>query len=342
MQQQKPAQLSEDVQFLHASVFKQVQGCGDIIGSILLICKFVTENTIPVQFEVTKLRQIALRSMDKETSTYLWHVNALIAASSDFEHLLLGIEMMFERFLGSSQLFLKEKAKQKAKALTDARDTKFLGNEIVSFVNSYYEETESTNGSPNQEIENHENDSKEPTTTENILKTPIRRRSADRGSMDVEAMTEGVKGMTTATTIQCEWLNDENSDANANANVRVSNVSPMLGHPTTDTTGMCCVKGDVLQEYRGKISSPISFRMRQQKRMMQSERGSRAPSASTSFMSYGQQNKGSVDVSLLDNMHLMETQSRVSLEPEVASPFDVNKFAQSVDMSVDMHGSHVF
>lgn len=341
MQQQTPAQLSEDVQFLHASVFKQVQGCGDIIGSILLICKFVTENTIPVQFEVTKLRQIALRSMDKETSTYLWHVNALIAASSDFEHLLLGIEMMFERFLGSSQLFLKEKAKQKAKALTDARDTKFLGNEIVSFVNSYYEETESTNGSPNQENENgHENDSKEPTMTENIiLKTPIRRRSADRGSMDVEAMTEGVKGMTT--TIQCEWANDENSDSNANVRV-----SPMLGHPITDTTGM--VKGDVLQEYRGKISSPISFRMRQQKRMMQSERGSRAPSASTSFMSYGQQNKGSVavsaDVSLLDNMHLMETQSRVSLEPEVASPFDVNKFAQSVDMysSTSPHGSHVF
>merc|ERR1711971_591677 len=194
---------------------------------------------------------------------YLWHVNALIAASSDFEHLLLGIE-------------------------------------IVSFVNSYYEETESTNGSPNQELESgHENDSKEPTTTENILKTPIRRRSADRGSMDIEAMTEGVKGLTTATTIQCEWLNDENSDSNTNANAR-TNVSPMLGHPITDTTGM--VKGgDVLQEYRGKISSPISFRMRQQKRMMQSERGSRASSASASFMSYGQQNKGSVDVSLLDN-----------------------------------------
>merc|ERR1712129_125084 len=135
-------------------------------------------------------------------------------------------------------------------------------------------------------------------------------------------------------------------------NVRVSNVSPMMGHPITDTTGMCCVKGgDVLQEYRGKISSPISFRMRQQKRMMQSERGSRAPSASTSFMSYGAfeqaqaQSKAmgsvavSVDASLLDDMHLMETQSRVSLEPEAASPFDVNKFAQSVDMySNSPHG----
>lgn len=347
-QQQKQAQLSEDVQFLHSSVFKQVQGCGDIIGSILLICKFVSENSIIVHFDVSKLRQIALRSMDKETSTYLWHVNALIAASADFEHLILGIEMMFERFLGSSQLFLKEKAKLKAKAQTDARDTKFLGNEIVSFVNSYYEETESTNDSPaanheKETIANQEKQEKQEKicigATENIMKTPIRARHKNA----IDGLEKGMKGLTTA--IQCEWLNDENENRNANVNVNMT-ASPMLNHPSTDTSkAMAMAKGgDALNEYRGKISSPISFRMRQQKRMMQSERGSRAPSASTSFMSYGAfeqaqaQSKAmgsvavSVDASLLDDMHLMETQSRVSLEPEAASPFDVNKFAQSVDM----------
>jgi len=345
--QQKPAQAhtSKDVQFLYSSVFKQVQGCGDIISSILLICKFVTENSVPVQFDVAKLRHIALRSTDKDTSTYLWHVNALIAASSDFEHLLLGLEIMFERFLGSAALFVKEKAKQKAQAQTEARDTKFLGNEIVSFVNSYYED------SPNQENDTagkagksgkagkvgkaerkHTDDAKSRTppnanitvtTTDNILKTPIQQRGADLG----DPMGQGMKGFKARTSaIQCEWLNDEN--ANANVNMKRS---PM------DAMEMGLEKGDALQEYRGKISSPISFRMRQQKRMMQSERGSRAPSSSTSFMNFQQQNnKGSVapsvDCSLLDDMHLMETLSRVSLEPEVASPFDVNKFAQSVDM----------
>jgi len=333
-QNSKPkAQLSQDEQFLYSTVFKQVQGCGDIISAILLISKFVSENSVPVQFDVTKLRQIALRSMDKDTSTCLWHINALIAAAADFEHLLLGLEMMFERFLGSAQLFLKEKVEQKAQS---ARDTKFLGNEIVSFVNSYYED------SPNQEKEKQNakagnagklgkaekkhttddakisvtttaNDYSTPpnaniiVTTENIMTTPIRHRSADQG-------TKGMKGRTT---IQCEWLNDENADANV--------------------IGQGLEKGDALQEYRGKISSPISFRLRQQKRMMQSERGSRTSTASTSFLNFQQQNNlgsvaASVDCSLLDDMHLMETQPRVSMEPEVASPFDVNKFAQSVDM----------
>jgi len=291
----QPTQLSEEVQFLYASIFKQVQESGDIIGSILIICRFVNESSVPVKFDVSRLRQIALRSLDKETSTYLWHINALIAAAADFEHLLLGIEMMFERFLGSRQLYLKEKAKQKAQALTEARDTKFLGNEIVSFVNSYYEDPESADDSANQEKTMDASQAKAatPETHETDAKTRI---------VVMTTPNPKLRSSKPAQSLQHEWLNDENEN--------VANL--MMPEP------------DELQEYRGKISSPISFRMRQQKRMMQSERGSTTASTCVSFIGAGD--------SLLDGMHLMETQSRVSIEPEVASPFNVDKFAQSVDM----------
>eukprot|EP01084_Bolivina_argentea_P173395 300314_1 len=102
----------------YCSIFTQIQNSGDIISSILLIYKFITDNNISVTFNAGKLRNIALRSSDKETSTYLWHINALIASSSDFKHLILGIEMMFDRFLGNKTLFVREKEIQKAATLS--------------------------------------------------------------------------------------------------------------------------------------------------------------------------------------------------------------------------------
>merc|ERR1712154_679258 len=141
-------QIDEELKILYSAVFKQIQECGDIISSILIIYKFITENNISIEFSVERLRGIALRSADTETSTYLWHINSLIAASSDFEHLLLGIEMMFDRFLGNKNSFIKEKGKQKIKQSQSILTTpnqakhKFVGNEIVSFVNSYYHHNE--------------------------------------------------------------------------------------------------------------------------------------------------------------------------------------------------------
>jgi len=199
MKQEPSSQASpQEKPFIYQAVLKQVKGSADVIGAILIICNFITENCVPVNFEVTRLRDIALHSVDKATSTHLWHINALITASSDIEHLLLAIEMMFEQFLGSQKLFLKEKHKSQSDAvavcctkldairsipfanallivfyfgalyvaLSDvpemkalavpllcvvfvnvgvwassrlARETMFFGNEVVSFVNSYYQ-----------------------------------------------------------------------------------------------------------------------------------------------------------------------------------------------------------
>merc|ERR1719391_18630 len=176
--------------------------------------------------------------------------------------------MMFERFLGSRQLYLKEKAKQKAQALTEARDTKFLGNEIVSFVNSYYEDPESADDSANQEktMDASQEKAATPETYETDAKTRIVVMTTPNPKLRSGKPTQSV---------QCEWLNDENENE--------QNATP----------NPC----DALQEYRGKISSPISFRMRQQKRMMQSERGSTVGSTAASFLGAGD--------SLLDGMHLM-------------------------------------
>ena len=42
---------------------------------------------------------IGINACDSESNTYLWHVNALIHSSVDLDHLILGLEIMFERFL---------------------------------------------------------------------------------------------------------------------------------------------------------------------------------------------------------------------------------------------------
>lgn len=47
---------------------------------------------------------IGIEACDRESNTYLWHINALIHASSDLEHLILGLEIMFDRYLKSKKM----------------------------------------------------------------------------------------------------------------------------------------------------------------------------------------------------------------------------------------------
>jgi len=260
---------------LRSAAFQQIQECGDIISSILIVVKFIQENNIAVGFELSKLRQITLRSVDSETNTYLWHINAVIAASSDFEHLLLGIEMMFDRFLGNRACFMKERGKPSPSAVsnqmvTPSKTHKFLGNEVVSFVNSYYDDRADANSAK-----------KDCTATE------------------LKVVTEDVAETSSATNGNDENRNSQNSNGNQ---LKVEE------------------NEEFMVKYRGKISSPISFRMRQQKRMMQSERrGSQANSKNVSLLDF--------EDSGLD-IHAM---GGSFVQPEVSSPFSVSKFAKTVD-----------
>jgi len=281
------SEMQSSSDLLYTAIFQQIQDCGDIISSILLVVKFIQENNISVGFDVSKLRHIALRTVDNETNTYLWHINALVAASSDFEHLLLGIEMMFDRFLGNRMCFMKEKEKQQkemkskpsnasktgvSSIVVTPATTKFLGNEIVSFVNSYYDE---------------------------------------QGDSDVD---KGCPTTETGLAVVTEDVatNVPNENSNTNDENRNSQNAGKLKVEENE---------EFMQKYRGKISSPISFRMRQQKRMMQSERrGSEANSRNVSMLDFGD--------SELDIQSLAQESF---VEPEISSPFNVNKFAQAVD-----------
>lgn len=291
--------METESESLYAAAFTQVQECGDIISSILIIYKFITENSLPIEFNAEKLRGIALRSADKDTSTYLWHINALIAASSDFEHLLLGIEMMFDRFLGNKNIFIKEKEKQKQTAIESISASsklcksskakhKFVGNEIISFVNSYYDQNEAVN--EQKAAANHDDD-------------------ALQSSMNISKPNEW-KMIPQIHTSQ----NDENENTQ-NASVQF-----------VDSEN----NKEYMKKYRGKISSPISFRMRQQKRMMQSGRKANSRNAtrntSVDLSLYVGQN---FDDKQIDSNHLMSAYYQP--EPEILSPFNVSKFAKKVD-----------
>eukprot|EP00483_Globobulimina_turgida_P012543 UN12566 len=96
-------------------IFQKIQECDDIVQCLLYLHTFLKENKISTNFDPCKLRSIAFQSCDNETSTYLWHINALIAASNDFEHLLYGLEFMFHKFLGSKKLFNKQSIESKKK-----------------------------------------------------------------------------------------------------------------------------------------------------------------------------------------------------------------------------------
>jgi len=293
-------ELETQSEMLQTAVFQQIQECGDVISSILLTVKFIQENNISVGFKPSKLRHIALRSVDSDTNTYLWHINALIAASSDFDHLLIGIEMMFDRFLGNHACFMKEKKKRQENnevvaestastaLVTPAKPSKFLGTEIVSFVNSYYDDRED-------------------------LDTP----KAPKGmGMDVSAkaglavVTEDV-----ATNMQDERVQEESTN-DENRNCQNANRSKVEE------------SAEFMQKYRGKISSPISFRMRHQKRMMQSERrGSQVNSRNVSMLSFN--DSTAFNESAEFDIHTMGMSFE---EPQISSPFNVSKFAKAVDL----------
>lgn len=298
---------------LYAAAFTQVQECGDIISSILIIYKFITENSLPVAFSADKLRGIALRSADKDTCTYLWHINALIAASSDFEHLLLGIEMMFDRFLGNKDLFIKEKEKQKAKETLSSKSSskanhKFIGNEIVSFVNSHYDQQQNQN---NNNEEQHAQPMPPP---------PPSQSQPYKKSLSVITANNNCKHEWQMPAQIVTTQNDENEN------------TQNMGTDTARLSNISDENREYMNKYRGKISSPISFRMRQQKRMMQSGRRTNSRNAPrNTSIDLAVYVNGDGDGDKDDN----DEQDNVvfhAKEPEILSPFNVTKFAKKVDL----------
>jgi len=286
------------------AVFDQIQECGDIISSILIIYKFITDNNISIKFNADKLRGIALRSADNETSTYLWHINALIAASSDFEHLLLGIEMMFDRFLGNKQLFIKEKGKQKERQSTKPliittpvhknKNNKFVGNEVISFVNSCYDHHEIQSNDDEDDNDLNEIEHK-------LQNVQLSKNKPSPNSLQINIQSQG------------QWIkNDENQNTQN---------SEFVDHEKIENEK----NREYMNKYRGKISSPISFRMRQQKRMIQSGRRNitRKASKNTSFDS--------------DFMEYPKNEKKIFSNdtPDILSPFNVSKFAETVDSGIN-------
>lgn len=397
---------STDSDTEYNAIFDQIQQCGDIISSILIIYKFVTENSIHVSFNTDDLRQIALRSVHNDTSTYLWHINALIAASSDFEHLLLGIEMMFDRFLGNKHVFIKEKQKQAQKqsasnpasnktkcqfssgticvvpsssstaqsqshqplkqqqqpqaqelrfdqgahrALQQGYDEateranihRFLGNEVVSFANTRYDFEPAADG------EMKTKQSEQISTSKDTNKSNT--------SSDLRANQRNTHSNKLIEQVVHQYINDENANHNNKSKSGDSKDSYLL------TPGKTAIElddnpRDYMQKYRGKLSSPISFRMRQQKRMMQSERRvtSRNASKDTSTIDlsgklqsiqdeFEQESYQEVDAALQHKFKTFDqglSRGHHSMEPQILSPFNVSKFAKRVDLvSTDMDSS---
>ena len=318
-------------ELLFNAVFEQIQECGDIISSILIIYKFIEENDISTKFNRDELRQIALRSVHNETSTYLWHINALIAASCNFEHLLLGIEMMFDRFLGNKSLFIKEKQKEKLRQKNKNQikskpeiinnennknnKNEFVGNEIVSFVNSYYKPSiidDNDDNEINQEIKRDEIDDYDQAQNEQNNEND----ENEGGQEEEEVENERTNTI---------YINDENMNINkinerlyANNNGNDENEEEQINNK------------EYMKSYRGKISSPISFRMKQQKRMMQSERRQTSKNVS-------------IDLDFNDNSFNNDDKSEkniISIQPQILSPFNVSKFAKTVDlMSNETHST---
>jgi len=218
----------------------------------------------------------------------------------DFEHLLLGIEMMFDRFLGNKHSFIKEKGKQKIKQSQSILTTpnqakhKFVGNEIVSFVNSYYNHNE--NKENNDDHDDDLNGINHKIQNVNIMNKPP---------------------------MNIKWDQQIKNDENKN----ITNLNAKNDE-----------NKEYMNQYRGKISSPISFRMRQQKRMMQSERrvtsrnASKNSSVELDFDQY-QQIHQQTKLNINDNNNdSISINMSSSFEPEILSPFNVSKFAKTVDL----------
>eukprot|EP00484_Ammonia_sp_Unknown_P012026 CAMPEP_0197072820 /NCGR_PEP_ID=MMETSP1384-20130603/210287_1 /TAXON_ID=29189 /ORGANISM="Ammonia sp." /LENGTH=458 /DNA_ID=CAMNT_0042511641 /DNA_START=830 /DNA_END=2207 /DNA_ORIENTATION=- len=449
---------STDSETEYNAIFDQIQQCGDIISSILIIYKFVTENSIHVSFNTDDLRQIALRSVHNDTSTYLWHINALIAASSDFEHLLLGIEMMFDRFLGNKHVFIKEKQKQAQKqsasnpasnktkcqfssgticvvpsssstaqsqshqplkqqqqpqaqelrfdqgahrALQQGYDEateranihRFLGNEVVSFANTRYDfepaadremktkQSEQISTSKDTNKSNTSSDlraNQRNTHSNKLIEQVVHQyindenanhnnsssnsKSKSGGSKEQRSESEPEKHSSNKLIEQVvhQYINDENANHN-NSNHNNKSKSGGSKDSYLLTPGKTAIElddnpRDYMQKYRGKLSSPISFRMRQQKRMMQSERRvtSRNASKDTSTIDlsgklqsiqdeFEQESYQEVDAALQHKFKTFDqglSRGHHSMEPQILSPFNVSKFAKRVDLvSTDMDSS---
>jgi len=355
MKQEPSSQASpQEKPFIYQAVLKQVKGSADVIGAILIICNFITENCVPVNFEVTRLRDIALHSVDKATSTHLWHINALITASSDIEHLLLAIEMMFEQFLGSQKLFLKEKHKSQSDAvavcctkldairsipfanallivfyfgalyvaLSDvpemkalavpllcvvfvnvgvwassrlARETMFFGNEVVSFVNSYYQGQGA--------------DSVDEATEE--------RATSCRQSK--QAKVDNLPQMSVQNPVCRLVANDENEyQQNRHNNLSLPSTQQFSPHPQQISN-----------------ASPEALMLRRRKMKTQLNRGLASPMfLNTVAKQLPPFDACALDTCLLSDTHVMETTpaSLLSDTVEMApAPFDLNKFSQFVD-----------
>jgi len=313
----KNPEIENEKELVYLAVFEQIKECRDIISSLLIIYEFIREENISTTFNPSELRQFALSAAHNKTSTHLWHINALIATAVNFNDLLIGIEMCFDGWLGNKQSFIKHKYKQqslnKLPSTTTSKQTIIPKSEITSFVTSYYQP------SINDDEQQQEN------------KTDDR----EMEDFDDNDINNNQREMV--------QINDENENQqNMNMNINAKN--------DDENNNKEFEREEFMKSYRGKISSPISFRMRQQKRMKQKER--RQNSSRHKFMTNPNQNQSrntSVDLDFENNDESFQKQLNfqqfdndnndnnkyqrsISNEPNILSPFNVSKFAKRVDL----------
>jgi hypothetical protein len=257
----------------HEAIFEHVQRSSDIISSVLILHKYIIDNDIETTLNLDKLRMVGLRSCDNETSTYLWHLNAVFVASSNFDSLLLGFEVLFERFLGNKSTFLIERKKYVQNASNvdgictasvspkkrNKNKHQFVSNEVISVVTSYY----------GGDSDGEENEGQEADSDPDLKDAKQSETSTMKFIMKNDELIE----------------NDENFNSN-----------------------------EVSMQYNAQISSPISFRMRQQKRVMQKER--RFKTKNNKTLRYQDDRDANYD----------ENRLKAPL-----SPFNIGKFVSKVD-----------
>lgn len=286
-------------ELIYEAVFEQIKESRDIISSLLIIYEFIRDENIWTTFKQSELRQFALSAAHNKTSTHLWHINALIATSNNFNDLLIGIEMCFDGWLGNKQSFIKHKYKQqslnKLPSTTTSKQTIIPKSEITSFVTSYY-----------QPLTNNDDDINNPEQERGENKC-----NDDEINFDDNPQTNIVH------------INDENENIN------------LKNDENENENELNNINEEFMKSYRGKISSPISFRMRNQKRLKQRERRQNSSRNLNKNEIYSDLNKNNeIFEKQLDFQHFEKINNTKfnQNKPNILSPFNVSKFAKRVDL----------
>ncbi|ETO29768.1 hypothetical protein RFI_07352 [Reticulomyxa filosa] len=78
----------------------KIKNCENVISAILLLSAVLPQlkmrGAVDYPFDINRLKNIATHSCDSQTSTYLWHLWALIQASRDLASLIDALNIIFE------------------------------------------------------------------------------------------------------------------------------------------------------------------------------------------------------------------------------------------------------